>query len=59
MLISYKRLPFTSFRNPSMLKVGVCCMTGPITKPGFIATKSKPYSSANFQAASSAKVFER
>ena len=33
-----------------------CCNAGPITNHGFIVTKSIPFSSANFQAPSSAKV---
>jgi hypothetical protein len=47
-----------SSRKTFILEVGVGCMRGPMEKPGFIATKSMPHSSANFQATSSAKVFE-
>lgn len=52
-------IPFTiSFKTISTERLRVGCKRGPMTNPGFIATKSIPFSCENFQATSSAKIFE-
>lgn len=53
------RVPFIWFRSISTVILRVGCKGGPIVHPGCIVTKLIPFSSANFQAASSANVFER
>uniref|UniRef100_A0A2P2J9K3 Uncharacterized protein MANES_S060300 n=2 Tax=Rhizophora mucronata TaxID=61149 RepID=A0A2P2J9K3_RHIMU len=55
-----KRIPllkYSAISSTETLKVG--CNRGPVTSPGLIVTMSILFSSENFQAASSAKVFER
>lgn len=50
---------FINLIKPSQLRLRVGCKKGPMTRPGIIATNSKPFSSENFLAAASARVFER
>ena len=52
-------IPFIKFKIAAALVLSVGCNRGPITIAGFIVTMSKPFSFTNFQAASSANVFER
>lgn len=51
--------PFIKFKISAALVLRLGCRRGPITIAGFIVTMSIPLSFANFQAASSANVFER
>lgn len=51
-------LPLITFKTAAALVLSVGCNRGPITIAGLIVTMSIPFSFTNFQAASSAKVFE-
>jgi len=52
-------LPLTKLKTIAALVLSSGCKRGPITNAGFIVTMSMLFSFTNFQAASSAKVFER
>ena len=51
-------IPFIKFKTIAALVLSVGCKRGPITIAGLIVTMSIPFSFANFQAFSSANVFE-
>lgn len=53
-----RNLPFIKFKIAAELVFSVGCNNGPITIAGFMVTMSIPFSFTNFQAASSANVFE-
>ena len=50
--------PLMRFKIIATVALSAGCNMGPITVPGFIETKSMPFSLENFHAASSAKTFE-
>lgn len=56
--VNYIYLPSINFRIAAELVLSVGCKRGPTTIPGFIVIRLMPCSFENFQAASSAKVFE-
>lgn len=56
--IAVRNLPLIKFKIAAELVFSVGCNNGPITIAGFMVTMSIPFSFTNFQAASSANVFE-
>ena len=57
-IVAWQNVPLIKLKTAAALVLSVGCKRGPITIAGFMATMSMPFSFENFQAKSSAMVFE-